>query len=39
MMLWLSGFLVGIVATLVGMAIVYTLLMKRAYFEPYSEEE
>lgn len=39
MMVWFSSFLVGVVAILVGMAIVYTLLMKRAYFDPYGEEE
>ena len=39
MLVWLSGFLTGVVFTLIGMAVAYTVLMKRAYFDtPYRDE-
>jgi hypothetical protein len=39
MLLWFSGFLVGMLLTFVSLAIVYALLMRRAYFEPYPRED
>jgi hypothetical protein len=39
LLVWLSGFLTGVIVTLLGIAVAYTVLMKRAYFESSHGDE